>query len=246
MLYDHDSSRPMNSSNSINRWHAFSLHLAISFIIFAALAAAIALWIFPHGLFYAAGGWEGLRLIAAIDLVLGPLLTLVIINSRKPKAQARRDLAVIGTLQLAALIGGCYIVVQARPLFAVYALDTFYVLNRENYRQAGIDQHMVDSYSAWSPKFFYIPIQNKIEFMSLHAQATLNGAPLPQYRIDLYKELPSEPRTVENLINHELPRSKDPCIRIKVESAYAQGSICFDASRQVLKNFTPREDAAQY
>ncbi|KAB0769044.1 hypothetical protein F7O87_33620, partial [Pseudomonas aeruginosa] len=61
-----------------SRWRAFFIHLLISLAIFIVLLAIICLWWYPGALFEIAGGWQGVRIVAAVDMVLGPLLTLVV------------------------------------------------------------------------------------------------------------------------------------------------------------------------
>ena len=38
---------------------------------------------FPDFYYAIDGGWEGMRLIIGVDLVLGPMLTLVVFKARK-------------------------------------------------------------------------------------------------------------------------------------------------------------------
>ncbi len=61
-----------------NRYQAFGLHLGISFLIFMILASIIIFFWYPGFLFSTDGGWQGIRLIAGVDLVIGPFLTLMI------------------------------------------------------------------------------------------------------------------------------------------------------------------------
>jgi hypothetical protein len=78
---------------------------------------------FPGALFEAAGGLGLLYLLIGVDVVLGPLLTLIVFKAGKPGMKF--DLAVIATLQLAALVYGFSVVAQARPAFVVFVLDRF-------------------------------------------------------------------------------------------------------------------------
>lgn len=68
-----------------NRFQAFGIHLLISFILFLFLAAIIKFFWYPGLLFETEGGWEGIKLIAGVDLVIGPLLTLIVYNIKKPE-----------------------------------------------------------------------------------------------------------------------------------------------------------------
>jgi len=110
-------------ARAFSRWQASGLHLLISASIATlSLALILGLW-FPGPLFEAAGGLGLLYLLVGVDVMLGPLLTLVVFKSGKPGLKF--DLAVIGTLQLAALVYGLSVVSLARPAFVVFVLDRF-------------------------------------------------------------------------------------------------------------------------
>ena len=82
----------------------------------------LALW-YPRPLFEAAGGNNLLLIVVGVDVVLGPLLTLIVFKSGKPGMNF--DLAVIGLVQLGALAYGGYVVALARPAFIVFVKDRF-------------------------------------------------------------------------------------------------------------------------
>ena len=108
---------------SLNRYSAFVLHLAISALI-AATVVALVLWLwYPAPYFKAMGGDMLLRLLIGVDVVIGPLITLVIFDTKKPKL--RQDLAVIAALQVAALAYGTYVMFEARPVYNVFVKDRF-------------------------------------------------------------------------------------------------------------------------
>lgn len=105
------------------RWQAAGTHLLISATI-AALAITLILGVwYPGPLFEAAGGLGLLNLLVGVDVMLGPLLTLLVFRAGKPGMKF--DLAVIGTVQFAALLYGCSVVFLARPAFVVFVKDRF-------------------------------------------------------------------------------------------------------------------------
>ena len=83
----------------MSRWRAFAIHFGISMLVFLLLLAIILVFWFPGILFNIDGGWTGLRIIIGVDLVLGPLLTLVVFKAGKPGLKF--DLACIGLFQAA-------------------------------------------------------------------------------------------------------------------------------------------------
>jgi len=109
----------------VTRWQASGLHLLISVAIAGAvLALMLSLW-FPGPLFEAAGGNDLLIILVGVDVVVGPLITLVIFRSGKPGLKF--DLAVIGAMQIGALVYGMHAVYLARPAFIVFVRDQFQV-----------------------------------------------------------------------------------------------------------------------
>jgi hypothetical protein len=111
----------------INRWQASGLHLLISAVIAAAvLTLMLALW-FPAPLFTAAGGNGLLFILVGVDVVAGPLITLVIFKAGK--RGLRFDLFMIALFQAAALTYGLHIIYLARPAFVVFVKDRFEVVS---------------------------------------------------------------------------------------------------------------------
>lgn len=96
----------------------------------AALLAGLlvfGLW-FPYPYRELAGGRELFLLIVSVDVVCGPLLTMVLYNPAKPRAELWRDLGLVVLIQLAALGYGLHVVWQARPVYLVQEVDRFKVI----------------------------------------------------------------------------------------------------------------------
>ena len=111
------------SLHSLAPWKASGLHLALSVLVaLTVVLLVLALW-YPRPYFQAMGGETLLRLLIGVDVVLGPFITLLIFDPRKPSL--KWDLAVIGVLQVAALAYGGYVMFQARPVYSVFSVDRF-------------------------------------------------------------------------------------------------------------------------
>ena len=109
--------------HSFNRWKAAGLHLLLSALIAATLfVLVLAVW-YPAPYFEAMGGATLLRLLIGVDVVLGPLITLIIFDLRKPRL--KWDLATIAVLQIGALAFGAYVMFDARPVYTVFTGDRF-------------------------------------------------------------------------------------------------------------------------
>jgi len=103
------------------RARASLIHLALSGAVGAVAAVLVfALW-YPSPYRDISGGRDLFMLVISIDIVVGPLITLLVYDRRKPRSELARDLAVVALLQLAALVYGLHSVAQARP--ALVALE---------------------------------------------------------------------------------------------------------------------------
>lgn len=112
----------MNLSN-LTRFNAFLIHFAISFLIFLILLYFILIQWYPDPLFANDGGWRVIRIIVGVDLVLGPLLTLIIFKPGKPGLKF--DLYMIALTQTLALTWGVWTTYNERPAAVVYTIDHF-------------------------------------------------------------------------------------------------------------------------
>ena len=111
------------------RWRAACLHLLISAgVAFVTATLVFGLW-FPGMYRHLAGGRNLFLLVVGVDVVLGPLLTFAVFNKKKGWSHLRRDLAVIGVLQLAGLIYGVHVVFEARPVAMVFEVDRFRIVS---------------------------------------------------------------------------------------------------------------------
>jgi hypothetical protein len=127
------NSVPRKGWLDISRGRAFFTHLACSATVVGLVCALIFFVWYPHPYFQAAGAWNVLRVLIGVDLVVGPLLTLIVF---KPgKWGLKFDLCAIATVQLAALIYGITVIYSERPYFTVFALDRYYVLARKDVDQ---------------------------------------------------------------------------------------------------------------
>jgi hypothetical protein len=110
------------------KFRAFSIHFATTLVVAAAAAALIFLVWYPPPFGTMVGGLKLFILITGIDLALGPLVSLVIYDSRKSRRALVFDYTVIAILQIGALIYGIYSVSQARPAYVAFVKDRIEVI----------------------------------------------------------------------------------------------------------------------
>ncbi len=111
-----------------DKLRASGIHLILSALVAAASAALVfGLW-FPSSFREISGGRELFGLVTLVDMVMGPILTLVVYNRKKSRREKIFDVGLIGTLQVAALCYGLWSVAQARPVHLVFAYDRFNIV----------------------------------------------------------------------------------------------------------------------
>ncbi|NJN51841.1 MAG: hypothetical protein HC809_08785 [Gammaproteobacteria bacterium] len=140
----------------MSRYRAFAIHFAISFAIFLGLSWVVLYVWYPGFFFQTDGGWEGMRIIIAVDLVLGPLLTLIVFKAGKPGLKF--DLSAIAFTQAIALAAGLYIVHDERPLGMVYVDGIFYTVSRDDYTEVGMQLPDFDVFPGPYPKWIEVAL----------------------------------------------------------------------------------------
>ena len=106
-----------------------SLHLGLS--VFVAVLSAVLVFLiwFPGEFREMVGGRELFLLVIAVDVVCGPLLTLVLFNPEKSRRELALDMGMVGLMQMAALVYGVWTVWTVRPLYLVAEIDRFKVIS---------------------------------------------------------------------------------------------------------------------
>lgn len=104
-----------------NRWSAAVAHLILSLLLVGlAWLAMLQAW-FPDGLIEVAGMSRFILLLLGIDIVVGPVITLIIYKAGK--RHLKLDLAIIALLQAAFFAYGLHALWQARPVYLVGVVD---------------------------------------------------------------------------------------------------------------------------
>lgn len=120
---------------------AASVHCGITACI-AALTASLVYFVWYPGAFASMMRGTPLYLIIlAVELCLGPLMSLVIYNPHKSRRELFVDYSIVGVVQVAALIYGLYSVALSRPVYLVFVKDRIEVvaateLNQDDVMQA--------------------------------------------------------------------------------------------------------------
>jgi hypothetical protein len=114
-----------------SRARATGIHLVISAAV-TLFAAILVFCIWYPGYFRSVAGGTGLfLLITGVDIVLGPLLTFAVFDTRKGWPQLRRDLVMIALIQATALAYGLHTVFAVRPIAMVFEVDRFRIVTSD-------------------------------------------------------------------------------------------------------------------
>lgn len=151
----------------MNRFGAFAVHLGISLIIFIILGYIILFHWYPDFFFTADGGWQGIRIVAFVDLVLGPVLTLVVFNRSKPRKELQRDLTLIGIFQALCLTAGVWVVYSERPLAMVYADGSFQTMTIDDYRESNQPVPSFNDFPDSPPHWVAVVLPKDLESQSV-------------------------------------------------------------------------------
>lgn len=230
----------MALSFPVNRWAAFGTHLLFSFLALCVLSAYLYLIWYPGALFSGAGGWQGIRIVAGVDLIVGPLLTLIVFNLAKPRAELIRDLSLIGLLQLSCICAGLYVVYGERPAAAIYIYDRFVVVKEKDFRSV---EGLADEFQVRPFYALIEDVDNPVRLMHEGMMSALNHRPVIELQSERYVPLPDAAEALHQLFSQgeaeeiELNVGDSDCISVSMESAYGEGTACFNLRTKTLVGF---------
>ncbi len=205
------------------RLRASSVHLAIS----ASVAILIALLVFklwyPTPLSLASGVHDIFILILIVDIVLGPLITLIIFDPRKK--ELRRDLAIVAIVQISALLYGLHTVYTARPVYMVFVKDRFELVFANDLSDKAITEALQSDYRSlpiWGPQLVAARLPespqeiNEIMFSAISGGPDLQHfpkyyAPYPEFKNEIINRLQPLKRLAS--LNTNKANSVDSLIR---------------------------------
>jgi len=230
----------------MSRWKAGAIHLLISLAVFFGLLSVILFLWYPGILFNVDRGWTGLQLLIGVDLIAGPLLTLVVFKAGKPGLNF--DLSCIAVFQAACMTAGMWVVYSERPLALVLAYDTFYSVGAEEFLQHERDPQVLDSFPGAYPKLVYIELPESeiaAEIASIRAQfigdplyiQTENYRAMPNPDYELRSIFRVEESTRRGASEDVLNQLDESCLFSKFISPVISGFVCFDTDSRTLTKF---------
>lgn len=228
----------------LNRWQAFGIHLIISVLILIALLAVIFFVWFPYDLIFA-GGIDGLKIMMGVDLVLGPLLTLVVFAPGKKGLKL--DLTLIGVLQTTCLFAGLWLVFNERPLVQLLADDGVHLLAASDFKNY---QMKIDNLPSRGPKNVLLDLpENRASLGTIKFTSELVDEKPFTFRTDLYISMNEisderfkqridfiqEPMTTGELETLAKLDTQNDCLWIPIHSKHIFGYACINHQDGIIR-----------
>jgi hypothetical protein len=163
------------------RLKTFGLHLLGSASALALVLGALYLGWYRWPGWYLSSVLHVVGIVVMVDLVVGPTLTLIVSNPRKPRPTLARDIALIVTVQLAALAYGTVTLWSGRPLYYAFSVNSLDCVQASDIQRGEITLALRQNPSFaphWYslPRWVWAPLpDDPDEAMRLVGDATLGG-----------------------------------------------------------------------
>lgn len=128
------------------KFTAFGIHFAATLAL-ALISAGLLFFVwYPDPFHEMVGGSKLFLLVVGIDLALGPLLSLVIYNSRKSRRELYLDYSLVAAVQVAALAYGMFVSFGARPAYVVFNSSRLDVVAANEFAEADLQAASLPEY----------------------------------------------------------------------------------------------------
>ncbi len=138
------------------RLKAFGLHIVGSACILALVLGALYLGWYRWPGWYLTGALRIAAMMAAFDVVLGPLLTFVIANPNKPRRELARDIGIIVCVQIIALGYGATTLWNGRVLYYAFSTKWLEIVQASDLSAAEIERAVTEN-PAFAPHWYSTP-----------------------------------------------------------------------------------------
>jgi len=171
------------------RLKAFFTHLILSaFVIGLFLLVVYFIW-YPGPYYIIHSTFDVVKILVGVDLVLGPLLTLLLFDIGKSSKELTLDISLVVLVQISALLWGMHVTYTMRPLAAAYYGRDFYTITGRDLGESNSNYPILPKFYE-KPKLVYVkPIQDQQERLRNYTQV-LNAEVKsqvfrPEYYVDI-------------------------------------------------------------
>ncbi len=172
------------------RIKAFAIHVFLSAsVISVFLCFALFIWYpFPYDYFYSP--LDVLKIVLLVDLVIGPLFTLIIYDIKKSKNELRRDLSIVAIIQIIAFVWGVHVTYSSRPVFLVFSNQDFYIFAKDDVDLTLLkDKTLLPAFWEGAQKVYVKPPKDSDELTELYSEYYSGEKPMIESRLDRYLPL---------------------------------------------------------
>jgi hypothetical protein len=172
------------------RLKAFGLHLLGSAIVLTLTLGALYLGWYHWPGWYLADVVHVVAVMIGVDLVVGPLVTLIIANAATSRRELGRDIAMIITVQLIALVYGSTALWNGRPLYYAFSENCLQVIQAYDIDPQELDVAL-QQHTALAPHWYSLPrwiwaplpkdAMERSKIISSATQGGLDVISMPQY-----------------------------------------------------------------
>jgi hypothetical protein len=182
-----------------SRFRLFGLHLSASVAVLLLVQGALFLGWYRWPGWYLTGVMTVLPIVVVVDVVLGPLMTLIIANPSKSTQELKRDISVIAGIQLVALAYGSFILWQGRPLFYAFSENELSVVQAQDLDPAEIQLARLSNprfVPSWNslPRWIWAPLPQDSNTRDTIVRSARSGGndvtAMPRYFKDWQQGLP--------------------------------------------------------
>lgn len=172
------------------RIKAAGVHLLISALV-ALIGIGLVFWVWhPAPLQKAVGVTHIFLMMLGIDVVLGPLLTLLVASSKEKKT-LKFDLSVIAAVQLAAYLYGMHSIAVSRPVYVAFDKLRFEVVQADSVVRA-TDKTILPEYQSnplFAPQWVSVRSYKDAAEQNQRTMLEMQEGVSPSMMADLYQPL---------------------------------------------------------
>jgi hypothetical protein len=163
----------------MNKVKAALIHLLISIFVIGLFVYIVFFIWYPHPFADLASVKNPLYLLILVDVIIGPLLTLVVY--KKYKKYLKLDLTLIATMQIIALLYGIYIIKEGRPVLVTFHKGEFHLLVEKYTKPNELKFEELKPHLFSSPKLAYISRTDSLDIYN----ASKDMVPLDDFETKL-------------------------------------------------------------
>lgn len=234
------------------RLTAFGLHLTGSATALALVLGGLWLGWYRWPGWYLASALQIVGIVVMVDLVLGPTLTLVVANPGKRRTELARDIAIIVTVQLIALVYGGVTLWRGRPLYYTFSVDRLELVQASDLKSDDIaaghrENPALAPYWYSRPRWIWVPLPDNPEEAQKIVGGTLFGGvdviQMPRYFRPWAQGLPQLRKQLQKVEEMKLfsPAEKSALksrmARLSLPADQSDAMVMWGGNRRVLAVF---------